>query len=451
MRAMQYIQVGYQKILTFECRSGGFNWWEGDNPGNLILSAMALMMLRDTAEVFPAVDENVINRSYRYLVSLQQGDGSFKAETHLHAGNENLGQDTLRATCYAAWALNASGFAKEEPAQKAMNYIGQKVGTNNDLYTMAMCANALATAPRKPDELMPLLARIDQKVKTDDQKMRHFEPEGRTMVNSGGIAANVELTALVALAYMEAGYKLGDVPAMIQWMASTKDPNGNWGYNTQASVLALKAFIKMARIGTDGTNADISITINNSQVAQKHFDDSNKDVMWQVDIPSSGLADRNAVSMTMTGKGSLSYQVIPVHFLPAQKAEGPKQALEVSVDYDRTRLKVDETLTVKVSVKKNDPEANGMVLLTVGVPPGFDVLTEDLELLKGQKAIRNWELTGRAVIIYLDGVPDDARFSMDFRMKARMPVKASTGDHEVRLYYDAERRATDTASEIVVE
>ena len=33
MKAMEYINVGYQRILTFECASGGYNWWEGvDNP-----------------------------------------------------------------------------------------------------------------------------------------------------------------------------------------------------------------------------------------------------------------------------------------------------------------------------------------------------------------------------------------------------------------------------------
>jgi hypothetical protein len=33
------INLGYQRILTFECRDGGFNWWEGDNPGNAVLGA----------------------------------------------------------------------------------------------------------------------------------------------------------------------------------------------------------------------------------------------------------------------------------------------------------------------------------------------------------------------------------------------------------------------------
>ena len=123
MKAMQYVNVGYQRILTFECKSGGFNWWEGDNPGNPILTALAIMMLRDTQKVYDAVDEKVITRARDYLERLQKGDGSWGEDRHLHAGNENLGAGTLRSTCYITWGLVEGGYADRGSVKKALKYI----------------------------------------------------------------------------------------------------------------------------------------------------------------------------------------------------------------------------------------------------------------------------------------------------------------------------------------
>ena len=51
LQAEKYVATGYQRLLTFESPSGGFNWWEGDDPGNGVLSALVLQMLTDTAQL----------------------------------------------------------------------------------------------------------------------------------------------------------------------------------------------------------------------------------------------------------------------------------------------------------------------------------------------------------------------------------------------------------------
>ena len=58
---------------------------------------------------------------------------------------------------------------------------------------------------------------------------------------------------------------------------------------------------------------------------------------------------------------------------------GPDEPLSIAVHYDRTRLAQDDiataTATVRNSLKKN---AN-MVMVDLGIPPGFDLLSEDLQ------------------------------------------------------------------------
>ena len=451
MKALQYINIGYQRILTFECRSGGFNWWEGDNPGNPILTALAIMMLTDTSKVYKAVDKRVIKRAFDYLSGLQQGDGSFRQDTHLHAGNENLGVGTLRSTCYITWGMAYGGFGKTGAAKKAVKYITRHAPKEEDLYTMGMCANALALSGAKGKVLDGLIAGIAKAGVRGDETL-HWTAKGATLVGSGGIAASVELTSLMALAYMEAGKNTRDVPDIVNWLISTKDPNGNWGYNTQATVLALKAFIMAAREGSKNTNARASVKVNGVTVAKHKFTDFNRDVVWQVEVPDPDLKGDNAIELNVSGEGNLGYQVIASHFTPWAKGRDPRQApLTIAVEYDSDKVKVSDSIEARVRIKKNTEKPNGMLLVTLGVPPGFDVATGDLVKLQKKKTIRQYELTGRQLILYLDDLPVGKEVELKYGLTARYPVKAQTGESEVRYYYDGAVRAvaTPTALEAV--
>ncbi|MBM4354652.1 MAG: hypothetical protein FJ109_12840 [Deltaproteobacteria bacterium] len=451
MKALQYVNVGYQRILTFECASGGFNWWEGDNPGNPILSALAIQMLSDTKKVYPTVDEKVIDRAARYLEGIQRADGAWEAEAHLHAGNENLGQGGLRSTCYIAWSLNVGGFGKSKAATRALDYIRKNLKESKDSYTLAMCANALASGGDDGAVLQYALDNL-AKAAIRDKETVHWEQQGQTLVNSGGIAGQVEVTALAALAFIQAKYETGLVPMVVNWLAATKDPNGNWGYNTQASVLALKTFLAAATLEPGDTDAEVTVLLNGNRLSARRFDNFNRDVLWQVEVSAEQLDDTNRLQLRLDGKGNLGYQVVATLSVPWREGEREKaEPLVIDVGYDRTRLKSNETVGVTVKLRKNLEDAQGMILATLGVPPGFDVVTEDLEKLKAAKAIRTYELTGRQLLLYLDDLAVGKTAVLTYRLSARYPVKAATGDSEVRLYYRSDLKGRQAPQQIVVE
>jgi len=448
MKAMQYVNVGYQRILTFECASGGFNWWQGDNPGNTILSALAIQMLRDTKQVYSAVDEAVLKRTYAYLEKTQKADGSWGEERHLHAGNENLGAGSMRGTCYVVWSLNVGGFETSTAARKGMQYITRNLRQEKDLYTQGMCAIALATGNGERSLLDDLLKGIREKARVDGDKM-YWENKGMTLVNSYGPSANVEVTALMALAFLHAGFRPNEVPWIVNYLAATKDPNGNWGYNTQATVLALKTFIMAQKLEGGDTDATVSVLLNGEPAGQRHFDNANRDVVWQVEFPESRLKDKNTVTLRYTGKGSLGYQLVHSYFTPTPKdlrpTEGP---LSIELTYDRREIKVNDTVTVKARMLNKDPRSQGMILVTLGIPPGFDVLTEDLDTQREGGAIQRYELTGRQVLLYLDGLPVNEPLVVEYRLKARYPVTAQTGEAEVGFYYNREVFARTPGTQI---
>src|SRR6266699_2101186 len=73
MKAEQYLNVGYQKLLTFERPGGGFDWWGSGEP-LVWLSAYGLQEFHDMSKVYP-IDKSVIDLTQRWLMGQMAADG----------------------------------------------------------------------------------------------------------------------------------------------------------------------------------------------------------------------------------------------------------------------------------------------------------------------------------------------------------------------------------------
>ncbi|MGE5318097.1 MAG: alpha-2-macroglobulin family protein, partial [Chloroflexota bacterium] len=73
-KANRYIELGFQRLLTFEVKGqkGGFSLF-GEAPAEILLTAYGLMELNDLKEVYP-VDENIAKRMKEFIFSKQQYD-----------------------------------------------------------------------------------------------------------------------------------------------------------------------------------------------------------------------------------------------------------------------------------------------------------------------------------------------------------------------------------------
>src|SRR5215212_7269462 len=75
MKAEQYLNVGYQKLLTFERPGGGFDWWGSGEP-LVWLSAYGLQEFSDMARVWP-IDRAIIDRTQAFLMKKRDKDGTW--------------------------------------------------------------------------------------------------------------------------------------------------------------------------------------------------------------------------------------------------------------------------------------------------------------------------------------------------------------------------------------
>jgi hypothetical protein len=453
LKARDYVNQSYQRILTFECPSGGFNWWVGDDPGNAILAAMALMMFSD-AELSVDLDMAVKGRTENFLISQQLSDGSWSGESHLHAGNEVFGETALRASAFCTWGLAMSG-KTGSALDRGAAYLRSAVGGTDDMYTQALVACALAwTEPNDP-ALAGLLADLESQKQTGENGVVFWEASSSTASGGYGQNGNVETTAMIVQAMLQAGMYPDLAQGAITWLIQQKDSFGTWR-TTQPTVQSLRAMTMAMGLNTgQEVNGTVRISVNGvPDACTFDINPDNSDVTRICELNSWVTEGDNTVTVELDGEGSFLYQAVGVYYLPwAMVSDSPDGPLSLEVTYDRTNLGVDETVTVHVMASYNVPgEKASMIMIDLGIPPGFDLMTEDLaELVQEVPNITRFEKRGRQLSIYVDELSHGTPLTFSYRMKAKYPINGQVPESRVWAYYNPETEAFTKPIQILVD
>lgn len=449
MKAEGFISTGYQRLLSYEVDGGGFSWF-GEAPAHNVLTTYGLLEFSDMSKVW-YVDPAVIRRTQDWLVSGQEADGSWiPTEGGIAEGAiDRYQNDVLRTTAYVLWGLGKSGYsgpALDSGAAYLRNQLAQP-DFEAETYSLALCAHALLENPDDP--LLPGLFEAFENRKLSEGDKVWWEETAPTITYSRGEGASVELTALLAQAYMRYGAYPDTTAKALNYLVGAKDGNGNFG-STQATVLALQAFSLAAGGATSHANATVEIGLNGVPVKTIELTDDNSDLVFLCDLGEQTIEGDNTVQLSLEGTGSTLYQVVGRYYLPWETLPPPAEELiSIQVDYDKSELTTDDLLHCTVRLANNRAGVARMLVADVGVPPGFDVLRDDLDALVGT-AIQKYELAGRQVILYLDELGHEAPVTLEYRLKARFPVRAQTPESAVYEYYNPEVRAVAEPREIVV-
>lgn len=449
MKAEGFISAGYQRLLSYEVEGGGFEWF-GNAPAHNVLTTYGLMEFSDMSQVW-FVDPEVIRRTQKWLVDGQEQNGSWiPTEGGIAEGAINRFQnDVLRTTAYVVWGLTRSGYSG--PAiDLGVAYIKTQLANPElkpETYTLALCAHALLKDPQEP-LLARLFAEFEAGKKTAEE-MAWWEGDAPTITYTKGQGANVELTALLAQAYMRYGAYPDTATKALNFLASAKDGNGNFG-STQATVLALKAFCMAAGGSTIPANASLRISINGMEFKTLRLAATNSDVLFLCDLQEQTRVGDNTVRLEFEGTGSSLYQIVGRHFVPWDRVLQPAEDLiTIDVAYDNTELATDDIVVCNVRIANHRPETAKMIVIDVGTPPGFTVQAEDLEKLVGGK-FEKYQIAGRQLIFYLKELDQKSPVAFSFRLTAQYPIRAKTPQSTVYEYYNPEVRAVAEPQEIIV-
>ena len=449
-KATQYIQLGCQRLTSFEIKTGGFDWF-GNPPANVILTAYGLMEFSDMSKVYN-VDAGLLDRTARWLASQQDRDGSW----HFHQGcfHEALSGNNgdLAVTAYVTWAL-AMNDASGDAARRGCRYIEEHLDKVDDAHTLALCANALLTAEPQNVAGARLLSQLAGKSAAGQTGQRYWTGEGAALTYGHGGGADVETTATVVLALARSAEYSAQVVDGLRWLSAKRDPSGAWG-STQATVLSLKALLAGSHVaaardkdasieafyprsGNEGGNVRVTVSPQQSAVVQT------------VRLAGLEQAGTHQVRLQAVAAAGMAYQLVATYH-SLRENPAAQQGLAVSVKYDRTQLEAGETVKVHAVVTNHASTPARMLMVDLGTPPGFAVQSEDLDRLKSRGAIERYTLTGRGVIVYLSNLQGGQSLEIDYHIVARMPLHAVTAPTTVWAYYDPQVRSSAKPTSFVV-
>jgi alpha-2-macroglobulin-like protein len=438
MKAESLISAGYQRLLTFEHPGGGFSWFGTQDPAPyLSVTAFGLMEFVDMAKVHD-VDEAMITRTRDWLIGQQAADGSWEGDqTEFFSFHTS----TVRNTAFVVWSLATAG-ATGSAMDNGIAYIkGALDLENDDAYTLAMVANALAIAAPSDELLGQILERLDSTKKTDGDKVSWDTGETQTCFYSQGADADMTATALVTHAMLLAGGYGTTVNAALQYLTSNKGSMGNYG-STQATIWTLRTLLLAASKGTEGAVGNLQVDVDDETFTTVKLTEDQSDVMTTVDLGTRATTGDHEVRLTFVGTGQVSYNLVASHNIPWAEVSEPAGPLGVSISYDKTTLYVNETATATVSVENVAANTTNMVLVTVGIPPGFGVVTEDLDEYVTAGTLSHYETTGKQLNLYLTQLAAAQVERISFRVRATMPVKAADGGAVVYPYYQPDQKTT---------
>jgi hypothetical protein len=433
LKAERFIGLGYQQLLTFEVPGGGFSLFGGP-PASVNLTAYGLLEFHDMAEVYP-VDSALLERTARWLMERQQYDGTW---------------GKMLDTAFVTWALVEAGQEDSPEVQRALDVLRTRWQTVKEPYVLAFIANALAAA--EDTTTAEVLGALES-AKIVEEDTVHWSAQEPSMMGSYGLTGEVETTALVVYAMLRASRYAESVQRGLTYLVRQKDTYGTW-YSTQATILSLKALIEAAtKAGVAAEEGKVTVSLNGVQADPIAITKETADVVHSLVFDDVQVGD-NAVEFQVEGGGNLMYQVTAEYYAPWDKLppdELAGEAMTIDVSYDRTTLAVNDEITARARITLNRDLQALLVLVDLGVPPGFAVETGDLDLLVEKGVIQRYELTGRQIILYVENMQPKMAVDVTYRLRAKYPIKAKVPSSNAYDYYNPDTQDSQAPVEFVVE
>ncbi len=423
-QAEGFINLGYQRQLTFQTEDGGFAAFGGKD-GSLWLTAFVLSTFSGAREVRD-IDENVLAKAAAMLIGRQRADGSFELDNFL-IHTEMAGQ-VLNDYATAAFVANAlaeyGGVETADALQRAATFLvagrTSLPDINDNPFALAIAAAALQGAAGFESAAETFIDRLIELAQSD----------------GGGIFWEpfpVETTgwAIRALLRSQGGAGRPEASAAVDWLSAQRSALGGYG-NTQNTVVALRALFQAARNFSRSVDLSIEIAGPNGVLDVLRVDASNIDIHQQVQLPLEG----GPYQVTASGEGNVGYQLalrynrkllpFPIHPL-----------IDFSLEYERRRVGPGEIVNVEATIRyTGNKQRTGMAIVELAVPTGFEPVQVSLDALLEAGTAERIERTARSVVIYLPEVFPLEIVHFPVAMRALFEAQPKPVVSRVYEYYD---------------
>ncbi len=306
---------GYHRLVGFECKDKGYEWFGGATPGHEALTAYGLMEFHDMQQAHvDVVDPQMVERTRVWLLDRRDGKGGF--ERNQKSCDSFGSAPELTTNCYIVWALQQAG---EKNLDKETTAVKEAAKASDDSYVLALAANIseMASDSESAHFFMDKLSKKQNKEGGVDGAVT-------SITRSGGQALTIEATSLASLAWLQDKAYAANTQNSIKFLADSCKA-GRFG-STQSTILALKAIVAYDTANaTPKAPGEVVLLVDGQPQGEPvKFTADTKEPLKFNDIAAALQPGQHTVALAMTDGSQMpfsiafNYNSVTLHRRPVQ-------------------------------------------------------------------------------------------------------------------------------------
>jgi uncharacterized protein YfaS (alpha-2-macroglobulin family) len=438
-KALNYIHKGYYRLVGFETKEHGFEWF-GQTPPHEGLSAFGLMEFIEMQKVYNGVSQPMIDRTRQWLLSRKDGSGGFKQ----NRGSHGFAAATREVNnAYVVYSLSEAGVKNIRPEYEQAYAEAMR---NHDPYRMALLALAsfnLQEGEKGEQVLRELISRVKQKNFPD-------LPVAQSIVNSQGKSLQAETASLLALAILKS--PLPDIQVLqqtIDYLISCRS-YGGFG-STQATILALKALTEYAKFSKHAAAGGTLVLYHqNKQIGTAAYEKGHRGEITMDGLEKymqAGKQDFKVVFASTTEALPYSMNVSWTSYTP----NSSKQCrIDLQTKLSSSKASVGQTVRLSTILQNKVQEGLPMTVALVGIPSGLSPQPWQLKELQEKGLIDFYEVRNNYVVFYFRELAPRALHQIHLDLKAEIPGTYQAPASTAYLYYTNEFKDWEAGEKVEV-
>lgn len=426
-KARKLVDKGYARLVSFECREKGYEWFGGAAPGHEALTAYGVLEFSDMAGAGTAVDQTMLQRTREWLLSRRDGNGGWQRNPRALDSFGGAPEDVTNA--YIVWALVQ---AKTAGLEKEIAAIREHAQSSSDAYYLSLAANVLLETK---DESA---AGVVEKLAGLQEKDGSFAKAQTSITRSGGESLTIETTSLAVLALLRSPAKTDSCERAMKWLLE-RAKGGRFG-STQATVLALKAIVAYDAAHATPKKAGTLLLVVDGKVAdEKRFAADQQGAIVLPSFADQLKAGPHTVELKLEDGTAMPYSIaIRYHALTPASSEKCQVSLRTSLS--TSVVAEGETADVQVELANKTDAGLPMACAIVGLPGGLEARVDQLKELVKEGKIDFFELRGRDVVLYRRAMAPGEVRKVSLSCVAAIPGTYTGQASRAYLYYTDEEK-----------
>jgi hypothetical protein len=174
------------------------------------------------------------------------------------------------------------------------------------------------------------------------------------------------------------------------------------------------------------------------------------EVVRQIDLTDRLGTARQTLQLTDASGTAAGFQVVSSYYAPDMSSKPHAGDLTVNVNYDRQKLPLNGELTATATVENKSDRTAPMILVELPIPAGFSLDTDSFSKLVDAGTIAKFQTNSQTATLYLRGIDRKARVTVQYHLRATMPVTLTVPPAVAYEYYNSEKRAMSKTAQIIV-